>query len=946
MNEDELLWAVMKQEALDWATEREDAVASLRGDLKDFHFPDLLVKLYRTGKTGVLTVTRDRVKKQVFSRDGAPCLARSNLKSELLGEFLVAREKISRQQQQEALERHREKRITFTSALIEMGAIGDRDLFLLGRRQFLTILYSLFGLREGRYRFDEIEVSEMHFRYKVDFSKMLNFGIRQITDARVLEEMVGDLDQAPVRTERFLEHQQIPFTIPELSVLDHIDSERSIREIVDASGLDITTVLKTILILFHHQCIRLRLDFYEEEIEPIIDLEDSAAASLGFQKYQPSRLEEESSVLEDASLTDASKTETTGREEESLEKAAAPLDTEFEPEEAETLSETFGGEVPLLSSKQPDRQKSGWIETLLGDLDTTEPRPETERELVFPNLIGSPEAGGPETPRSDTAAPKTPKPERPTMEEVLDSLSDPKETASPTAGKPQEALPALPAPEPPKGKRRQTEPAAAPPVIELPGPPEHEKAPPRTFLGVAAERGAEWAAESRSSGRSRRTQGPSAGTGLIYAALVVLAIAAGIFGLSKWKSPLQDRLAATMAPKGGTEIAQVAVDEEKGLTESANPTRDVMQSPEPRAGDEASARTTTVPPRRSRRPAPAPEPATGPTPEPSVKPAGGETADPSVAQAPAVPFPIGPDAAKVSQEKIDESLALINKLFNKQAGPQAKDGEPSTATQAPLPDAAPKTAAVQTPSVGSGAPAASEPLAFSLLVNAVPVKVRAGETLTLYASDTLILEDITAGLADNSRLRINFVGFVGDVEANDGDDRGYVIRPRHLLARRAIDTSGTLYRVEARVGNRLVGEMYVRVPASTVGEAASPPAESATVPVSGTHDALDTRTQIVAVRHTTEDGHHRVVVELNGPANFAKHALLEQNMIFVSVKDARLARALDKDPIVVASETLKAIRMGQYKEDIARVVLDFNKITDVQISSATNPHRIVLDVAP
>ncbi len=950
MNEDELLWAVMKQEALDWATEREDTLALLRGDLKDFHFPDLLVKLYRTGKTGVLTVTRERVKKQIFIREGAPCLARSNLKSELLGEFLVARDTISREQQQEALERHREKRIAFTAALIEMRAIGDRDLFLLGRRQFLTILYSLFGLREGRYRFDEIEVSEVHFRYQVDFSKMLNFGIRQITDRRVLEEMVGDLDQAPVETERFPEHQQIAFTIPELSVIEQIDSQRSIREIIEATEFDATSVLKTVLILFHHQCIRLRLDYYEEEIEPIIDLEDAAAASLGFQKYQPSSPEEESSVLEDASLMASRETETTPAEpERELQDATpSPLEAGFEPEEAESLSEAFESEVPLLSSKQPTDEKAGWIETLLGDLETTAPPPERDRESIVPNLIGSPEALGSQTP----PGPEAPAPEAPTMEEVLDSLSDSKESPPLPAPEPEETTPALPAPDRQETKTAHPEPAGEETVIALPGPPEAEKTPPRTFFGAAAERGAAaLTAEKPSSRPPAKTEGPGMGTGLVYAALVILAIAAGIFGLSKWKSPLQDRLATTMSREKGKEIASVTAGGEKLRPGSERAAKDVMQSPDTKvsAPGPAAPSSAAAPARRSGEAAsqrPAPQPAGGTAPETPGKPGKTGAAEPSVAKAPALPLSLPPGTGTVSKEKVEESMALLNELFNKQLSGQTDNGEGPAAEQASPTDEEPRTAAVQAPASGSGATSPSGTPGFSLLVNNVPVEVRGGETLTLNEKDALVLEDVTSGLRDNANVRMNFIGFVGNPEDNSGDDRGFVIRPDSLMRRRAVDTAGTLYRVEARAGNRLLGEMYVRVPPPAGVAGSSPPADSVVFSAPDMPDAVDTRTQIVAIRHTTENGHHRVVVELDGPANFAKHALLKQNMIFVSVKDARLASALDKDPILISSETLKTIRMGQYKADIARVVLDFNKITDVQISSADNPDRIVLEVAP
>ncbi|MDX1763999.1 MAG: hypothetical protein R3231_06735, partial [bacterium] len=65
-------------------------------DLRDLLVPDILSELHKLQKTGILHVSRKGVKKQVYIKDGLPTAARSNLKAELIGEFLVAKGAITR----------------------------------------------------------------------------------------------------------------------------------------------------------------------------------------------------------------------------------------------------------------------------------------------------------------------------------------------------------------------------------------------------------------------------------------------------------------------------------------------------------------------------------------------------------------------------------------------------------------------------------------------------------------------------------------------------------------------------------------------------------------------------------------------------------------------------------------------------------------------------------
>lgn len=109
---------------------------------------------------------------------------------------------------------------------------------------------------------------------------------------------------------------------------------------------------------------------------------------------------------------------------------------------------------------------------------------------------------------------------------------------------------------------------------------------------------------------------------------------------------------------------------------------------------------------------------------------------------------------------------------------------------------------------------AAEPeqkIEFQVLVNDEARIVRNGETLDIFLMDTLILQGINPMRREDSGVLINFVGFVGNKDFNDTDDRGYEIRPEVLLKRHSVDQKGNLYRVEATVKNQPIAEIFVRI---------------------------------------------------------------------------------------------------------------------------------------
>ena len=102
-------------------------------------------------------------------------------------------------------------------------------------------------------------------------------------------------------------------------------------------------------------------------------------------------------------------------------------------------------------------------------------------------------------------------------------------------------------------------------------------------------------------------------------------------------------------------------------------------------------------------------------------------------------------------------------------------------------------------------------ITFVLLVNGRNTVVTAGETLAIARSDRLIIHDIRTMDHDNTAVKVNFVGFVGNRITNDAEDRNYVISPARLLKRYSVDGKGRTYRIEATSAGNGIAEMFIRI---------------------------------------------------------------------------------------------------------------------------------------
>ncbi|MBM3792088.1 MAG: N-acetylmuramoyl-L-alanine amidase, partial [Acidobacteria bacterium] len=90
----------------------------------------------------------------------------------------------------------------------------------------------------------------------------------------------------------------------------------------------------------------------------------------------------------------------------------------------------------------------------------------------------------------------------------------------------------------------------------------------------------------------------------------------------------------------------------------------------------------------------------------------------------------------------------------------------------------------------------------------------------------------------------------------------------------------------------------------------------------------------------------RVSIDLTRPATFTETIIRNPERLFFDIAAATLSAGLRNKTIEVGDAFLQRVRAGQYRADVARIVLDLNDRTEYAVARLENPSRIVVEIRP
>ena len=104
-------------------------------------------------------------------------------------------------------------------------------------------------------------------------------------------------------------------------------------------------------------------------------------------------------------------------------------------------------------------------------------------------------------------------------------------------------------------------------------------------------------------------------------------------------------------------------------------------------------------------------------------------------------------------------------------------------------------------------------------------------------------------------------------------------------------------------------------------------------------------TQVTGIRHWSTPNYTRVAIDLGDDVTYEAARVPNPDRIYFDLHGARLAQELVGKSFTVTDDGfLKKIRAAQFSNDMTRVVLDVNDVTEYSAFLLPNPYRLIIDI--
>ncbi|HYC58606.1 MAG TPA: DUF4388 domain-containing protein [Thermoanaerobaculia bacterium] len=213
-------------------------MAVLQGDASAFRLPDVLAFLSTTRKSGTLTFANGGREAHLFFDDGALVYASSNQEGFRLGQILLRKKKITRDQRDRIDALMQRDGGQFGRLCVDSGVLTDPELRDALKVQVSEIVFDAFVWNAGVFSFEQETALPSHaVTISIDLGNLIMEGARRIEEWEQCLQLLPDQSMIfrVVATPR---DEKITLTADEWKILFMINGQRTIKELCDDSEDD------------------------------------------------------------------------------------------------------------------------------------------------------------------------------------------------------------------------------------------------------------------------------------------------------------------------------------------------------------------------------------------------------------------------------------------------------------------------------------------------------------------------------------------------------------------------------------------------------------------------------------------------------------------------------------------------------------------------------------
>lgn len=209
----------------------------MRGNLAQEPLPDILKKLARERRSGILGVSvSEQIRKFIYFERGGIIFASSNDRNDRIGECLMRQGMLLESDFHRASQAMGQGK-RFGQILVELGIMNQRELMDAVMVQILDIIFSLFQFSAGPFEFMERENSVPEdLKMNLSTGSIILEGVRRIPDIAVIQRGIGDLNQTFIPG-------RMPF--PGITLLSLKPLERQLTEVITGPTSVMDAVMMT-----------------------------------------------------------------------------------------------------------------------------------------------------------------------------------------------------------------------------------------------------------------------------------------------------------------------------------------------------------------------------------------------------------------------------------------------------------------------------------------------------------------------------------------------------------------------------------------------------------------------------------------------------------------------------------------------------------------------------
>ena len=212
----------------------------LTGNLSTVSLSDLLQLISVSGKTGMLLISRENQRRQIYFKKGDITYAISlGSEEELLGNLLLTQRKLLKPDLEKALRLQKLTNKRLGDILYEMRVLTRDEVVECLQFQIEEVIYSLFGWSSGEFIFYDGKQPQLEqITTQLGTMNVIMEGSRRIDEWTKIKEIfpTDEIEFRVVRSPR-VKSASVTMTVDELQLLPLISGDRTISELLPMSPL-------------------------------------------------------------------------------------------------------------------------------------------------------------------------------------------------------------------------------------------------------------------------------------------------------------------------------------------------------------------------------------------------------------------------------------------------------------------------------------------------------------------------------------------------------------------------------------------------------------------------------------------------------------------------------------------------------------------------------------